>query len=249
MFVKNSDNMMGIIKHTIKAYTKNLNLIFVFSIPLLIAFLIPIFVQLPTFSAAGGIYLRTGSLPNLSLIDIIIMVCSFLISLYLISLAIVNINLIIKAQRTSLNIKREVIKRMKTSTLNVFLLYITFTLILFAIQLLTYRIGMQNILAPILSLLAAVPFFYAPSALVIDDVSPEKAVLSSINHIRRKILSFIFFLIVGFILISILTFVLLNINLGGIESLLIIVLNSLIIIPILVVMQTQIFISKYSIIH
>ncbi len=239
--------MLRIIQHTIQAYTKNINLVLIFSIPLLIAFLIPLFVQIPTFPAAGSMYLRTGSLPDLNLYNIGLMLFSYLVSLYLISLAIVNINLIIKSERTSLNIKKEVLKRMGTSTLNVFLLYISFTLILFIIQLLTYRIGMQNILAPILSLLASLPFFYAPAALVIDDLSPEKAIKSSIQHIKRKWVDFIFFLIIGFILLSVMTSIILNF--GGTQSLLGVILNSIIIVPFLVVMQTQIYISKYSLLH
>ncbi len=241
--------MLKTIQHTMNTYTKNFNLVIFFSIPLVIAFFIPLFVQLPTFPALGGIYLRTGSLPELELLDLLIMSISYLISLYLISLAMVNINLVVKSQRTTLNIKKEVLERMGTSTINVFFLFICFTLILFVIQLISYRLEMQNILAPILNLLATLPFFYAPAALVIDDIKPEKAIKSSLNHIKRKWIDFVLFLIIGALLISLLTFIILNLNLGGIESLIIIILNSLILVPFLIILQTHIYIAKYSLLH
>ncbi|MCC7552760.1 hypothetical protein KO317_03820 [Candidatus Micrarchaeota archaeon] len=241
--------MLKTIKHSITTYTKNFNLVLFFSIPLVIAFLIPLFIQLPTFPTAGGMYLRTGSLPDLNMFDILIMLFSYLLSLYLISMAIVNINLIVKSQRTTLNIKKEVLSRLGTSTINIFLLYITFTLILFLIQLLSYRLEMQNILAPILGLLASLPFFYAPAALVIDDTSPERAIKYSLIHIKRKWIDFISFLIIGFILLSSITFVILNLELGGMESILILTLNALLVMPFLIILQTQIYIAKYSLLH
>ena len=219
-----------------------------FSIPLLIAFLIPVFVQIPTFPAAGSVYLRTGSLPDLSLFDIGIMLFSYLVSLYLISFAIVNINLVIKSQRTSVNIRKEILKGLGGYTLNVFWLYLTFTLILFVIQLITFTLEMQNVLAPILGLIAVLPFFYAPAALVIDNIGPERAIKASLRHIKRKIPYFILWLVVGFILISIIDLLILNINVGY-ESLLVIVINSILIAPFMIVMQTQMYLSKYSLIH
>lgn len=241
--------MLKTLKHTIITYTKNFNLVLFFSIPLVIAFLIPIFIQLPTFPAAGGMFLRTGSLPELGTSDVIIMLFSYLLSLYLISLAIVNINLVVKSQRTTLNIKKEVLERMGTSTLNVFFLYVTFTLILFLIQLISYRLEIQNILAPVLGLIVSLPFFYAPAALVIDDINPEKAVKYSLIHIKRKWIDFILFLIIGVILLSSITFFVLTLELGDIESLLIIILNSFIIVPFLIILQTQIYIAKYSLLR
>ena len=81
----------NILSYSFKAYRENIKLISFFSIPSLIAFLIPAMVNTPVFSALGGSFLRTGSIPDMSGSDLGIVICGVLISLYLMSFAIVNI--------------------------------------------------------------------------------------------------------------------------------------------------------------
>jgi len=234
-------------RETNKSFVRNIDKVILFSIPMLIAFLILYMIRLPTFPAIGGIFLRIGSLPDVTPLDAGIMILAYLVSLYFMSLVIVSINIIIKSQRTSINIKNEVLKSMKGYTLNMFFLYLLLTLMWFAIQLITYNIDYREILAPLFILIVSIPFFYAPCALVIDNVSPEKAVSRSIKHVISKPQLFIVWLVLGVVLLSLLGLVLYG-TVPSIATWVFLIINSLVISPYLIVLQINMYISKYSII-
>lgn len=241
--------MKGILQHSIDAYLGHIRLISLFSLSLLFAFLIPLFVRLPTYVSLGGIFLRTGSIPELTSVDAGVMVLSFLVSLFLISFAMVNINLVIRSERTSTHIGNEVIRGITKYTLNVFWLYLTAELLLLIIQLITFEWGVQEILSPILSFLIVLPFFYAPAGLVIDDLRPFRAVQKSLSMVLSKLPYFLLWLAISFVLLTIPELFLFAILPHGIVPWLVLALNSLLLMPFLIVLQTQIYMSKYSIVN
>ena len=134
----------NILSYSFKAYRGNIKLISFFSIPALIAFLIPLQVNTPVFSAMGGSFLRTGSIPDMTAAELGIVIVALLACLYLVSFAIVNINIVIKSQRTGNSIKNEVVKGITGYTLNVFLLFLLGTIALLIVQLLTFEMGVQG---------------------------------------------------------------------------------------------------------
>ena len=243
----------SILAHSFKAYSRNIKMISFFSIPALIGLLIPLLVNTPVFAALGGTFLRTGSIPDLSAGDFGIILLSLLASLYLISFAIVNINIVIKAQRTGTSVKNEVLKGLTGYTLNVFLLFLLGTIALLIIQLLTLELGAQNYLAPILSLLVWLPLFYAPAGLVIDDLRPFRAAEKSFKMVFSKFHYFIMWIAIAFVLLSLLDLIFLNlgailpVSTHKIGSLAVLIINSLFLMPFLIVLQTEIYISKYTI--
>lgn len=237
----------NILTHSLSAYTKNIKLISFFSIPALIAFLIPTLVNTPVFAAIGGSFLRTGSIPDLTGTDFGIIIISLLVSLYLISFALVNINLVIKSMRTNTDIKKEVLKGITGYTLNVFLLFLLGTILLLIIQLLTFEIGAQQWLSPILSFIVWLPIFYAPAALVIDDMRPFRAAQKSFGMVFSKLPYFLLWCAISIVLLSILDVIFLNILPHKVGSLAVLLLNSLVIMPFLIVLQTQVYLSKYTI--
>ncbi len=241
--------MANILQYSLKTYLSHIRLISLFSISLLFAFLIPLFVRIPTFVSIGAIFLRTGSIPELTQVESAVMVLSFLISLFLISFAIVNINLVIRSERTQTHIGKEVISGLSKYTLNVFWLYLSAELLLLIIQLLTFEWGAQQILSPILSFLAILPFFYAPAGLVIDDLRPFRAVQKSFSMVLSKLPYFLLWLAIAFFLLAIPEFLFFAILPHEIVPWLLLALNSIIIMPFLIVLQTQIYISKYSILN
>lgn len=237
----------NILTYSFQAYTKNVKLISFFSIPALIALLIPLLVNTPVFAAMGGTFLRTGSIPDMTASDLGVIIIVLIACLYLISFAIVNINLVIKSQRTGTSIKNEVIKGITGYTLNVFLLFLLGTLGLLIIQLLTFELGAQAWLSPILSLVVWLPLFYAPAALVIDDMRPFRAAQKSFSMVFSKLPYFLLWLGIAFVLLSLLDLVFLNVLAHKTGSLVVLLVNSLVLMPFLVVLQTQIYMSKYTI--
>jgi len=240
---------MKLLDYSIEAFSRNTNLILLFSLPFLAAFVIPIFVAMPTFPAVGGIYLRTGSIPTMTMFESGVMVAAFLLSLYLVSLTIVNINIVIKAQRSSVNIKQEVIKGISTTTFAVFLLYIFYTMALLVVQLIAYQlpISVHDIFVSLVGLLISIPFFFAPAAMVIDEVAIDRSLKVSMAHVLKKPVFFMFWLVVGLVLVSAITWLSYTALSAPYGSFLSIFLNSLIALPFLIVMQTQMYLAKYTI--
>lgn len=237
----------NILSYSFAAYSKNIKLISFFSIPALLGLLIPTLVNTPVFAALGGSFLRTGSIPDLQAADFGVIILAVLSSLYLISFAIVNINIVIKSQRTGTSIKNEVFKGITGYTLNVFLLFLLGTMALLIIQLLTFELGAQGWLAPALSLVVWLPLFYAPAALVIDEMRPFRAAEKSFKMIFSKFPYFLLWLVISFVLLSVLDALFLGLLPHKTGSLAVLVLNSLVLMPFLIVLQTEIYLSKYTI--
>jgi len=243
----------SILSYSFKAYSKNIKMISFFAIPALIGLLIPTLVNTPVFAALGASFLRTGSIPDMSAADFGVILAALLASLYLISFAIVNINIVIKAQRTQTSIKNEVIKGITGYTLNVFILYLLGLIALLIIQLLTLELGAQNWLAPILSLIAWLPLFYAPAGLVIDELRPFRAAEKSFKMVFSKFHYFVLWLVIAFVLLSLLDIAFLNlgavlpVSTHKLGSLFVLLANSLVLMPFLIVLQTEIYLSKYTI--
>ncbi len=237
----------NILSYSFKAYRQNIRLISFFSIPALIAFFIPALVNTPVFAAMGGSFLRTGSIPDMTGAELGIVLVALLACLYLVSFAIVNINIVIKSQRTGTSVKNEVMRGITGYTLNVFLLFLLGTIALLIIQLLTFEMGAQSWLAPILSLLVWLPLFYAPAALVIDEMRPFRAAEKSFKMVFSKFPYFLLWLLIAFVLLSILDVLFLGFLPHKVGSLGAMVVNSLVLMPFLIVLQTQIYMSKYTI--
>lgn len=237
----------NLLAHSLEAYRKNIKLISFFSIPALVAFLIPALVNTPVFSALGGTFLRTGSIPDMSSAELAVVVLALLISLYLLSFAIVSINIVIKSQRTGTNVKNEVLKGITGYTLNVFSLFLIGTIALSIIQLFTFELGVQSWLAPLLSLMVWLPIFYAPAGLVIDDLRPFRAAQKSFSMVFSKLHYFILWVVSALFLLSLLDFAALSLLPHKAGSLAVLLVNSLVLMPILIVLQTQIYMSKYTI--
>jgi len=90
-------------------YLERLRLILLFSIPFIAAFLIPVLVPAPTYLALGGVFLRTGSFPELGILGLFVAIAGYAVALFLIADTIVNINLVVRSKRTLTQIKSEVL--------------------------------------------------------------------------------------------------------------------------------------------
>lgn len=238
----------GLLSLTCKSYAKNTNLILFFAIPALFAFVIPVLVGTPTYNALGGIFLRTGSIPDLSEFGLGVMVVALLASLYLVSFAIVNINIVVKSQRTNTSIKTEVFRGITTYTVNVFWIFLVAQMLLLIVQLLTFGMPGQSIIAPIASLAIAIPVLFAPAALVIDGLRPFRALEKSIEITLTKIHYVALWGVISIAALSLVDGLALFLLPQGIGTWIAVVLNALLLMPFSVVMLAQIYMSKYTII-
>jgi hypothetical protein len=239
---------MEVIYHTFKALGMNLKWITFFSVPFLLAFFIPLLSPMPTFVAVGGTFLRTGSIPEMSYLDTALVIFATLLSLFCISFAIVSINIVIKHNRTLTKIPKEVIEGVENYVFSLFWLLLTAMLFYFVVFLFAYEYGVQEIVGPLVTFIVSLGLFYAPAAIVIDDKRPFRAVQASLNHIRGKPTLFLVWLVIAIVSLVALdaAFILLK---GAIPfaRYILLIINSLVIVPFLIVLQAQIYLTKYSI--
>ena len=245
----------SILKHAAKGYLDNLKVISVFSIPLLIT--LPLTLFLPNFVALGGTFLRFGSIGrDISLIDAGIIVAAFLAALLLFSFTLVSINLIIRSQRTFLKLAHRDIERIEAHTarlfaifLAVFLVTLVFNFFLYDVRF--FGVPLHTTLGALFGFALAVAVLFAPQAIVLDDQKTLNAIGMSVWVIERKFDYFLQFLLLAGALLLVNTGVF--IALGSLLSLPVvtkyaaIVVNSIVIVPFLEVLKTQMYLSKYSI--
>lgn len=236
---------MSILAHAFKMYSRNFKLMLFFSVPALLALLIPTFSPLPTYMAVGGTFLRTSSVPELTGVDVAVMVFSFLASLFLISFAAVAINVVVKSERTLTNIKKQMILALEKYVLNVFWISLTFQLLYVIINFLAYDLQVQSWLNPLAVLFGSLFTIYMPAALVIDDLRPFRALQASYTSVVRRPILFLAWLALAFASLSVVEFLALALLPHSIAQYAALAANSLFIFPFLLVLQAQCYMAKY----
>ncbi|MFH1306787.1 MAG: hypothetical protein ABIH83_04010, partial [Candidatus Micrarchaeota archaeon] len=176
----------SILSYTFEIYLKNFGLILLAAVPGLFGLIIPLVVGMPTYIALGGAYLRTGTIPDLGIGAAVFMIIALLISLYLMSFAIVGINLVVKRQRTLKRLSTEEIASVAKYTNSVFLIFLIGTVLLLLVQLLTFEYQIQKFLAPVLNLIVGFGLLFLPAAMVMDDARAFRALQKSFDVVIKK---------------------------------------------------------------
>ena len=140
------------------------------AVALVIASLVPIFASLPTYNDIGGVFLRTASaFLNLNIFNSAVIIAAFLFSLIFISFAMVMMNVIVKHNRTRTRVRAEVMRNLERFTGMVFAVLLLYSVIVLAVNVLTYSTGYSAAITAIVALLLSPFIFYAPSSIVIDE--------------------------------------------------------------------------------
>lgn len=244
--------MIDVIKNSIETYVKNLGMILFFSIPFLLSLvlLLPPFSPAPVFSALGGYFLRSGSIPELTLTDFAIIIISAGLSLLFISLASVAVTLVVKASRTRTRVSAEAMRNLTKYTLTVFFIFVGVKIIEFLLLSYFVSSNVNELPSLIIDFIISLGLFYLAPAVVLEEKKPIPALVSSFNHIVRRPMNFILWIIIAFILVyvfsslSFLMFSDLMLRQGFV-----ILMNSAIVLPFLVVLQAHLYMSKYTIVR
>ncbi|MFH1520596.1 MAG: hypothetical protein ABID61_03055 [Candidatus Micrarchaeota archaeon] len=226
-------------------YLKRLGIIITFSIPFILAFLIPTLVPAPTYLALGGVFLRTGSFPDLTTFDIIITALAYALSLFIIADTIVNINIVVRSKRTLTTIKYEVLHALGTYGMRIFYIYTIAVLVLLIFQLLTYEHPIQSWLYPILSFLLSFLLFFVPPAVVIDGSDTPTAIRRSISMALSNVHFILVWAFTSLILISIVKLIGDLLFSSPFSGYFVLLINSLLVLPFLTILQTQMYMEKY----
>lgn len=239
------DDFSRVFRYAVDFYLKRLGLIVLFSIPFVFAFLIPVLVAAPTYLALGAVFLRTGSIPDLSITDIIITAIAYAVAVFLIADSIVNVNIIVRSKRTVTEITRDIAGAMGTHATRIFYIYTLLLLVLFIVQLLLYDNPLQSWLYPLFLLAVSYLFFFVPQAVVIDNSDTSTAMGRSAQMALKKPMFFIMWTLIAFLSLSLVKVVADFIFSGVFAGYFVLLVNSLIVLPFLIVLQTQMYMEKY----
>jgi hypothetical protein len=241
--------MPNVVQATFYTYFKNIKQVLFFSFSFLITFLIPIFAGMPTFIALAGIFLRSGGIfLTLSLKDSLVIAISMVASLFFLSIGIVAINLLIKAQKTYTRTSKSKLREFSIYTFKVFLILLVFSFFQILLSLLGYLYNLQEAMYLIVFILSLF-IFYAPAGVVIDELSIKNSLVYSIKFIFRKFHYFLIWLVFGTFLISIVTFICSELKgfIFGfpVGEFLALAINSFFVAPMLIILQAESFLRKY----
>ena len=246
--------VVDLLHHSWEVYVKNLKMLLFFSMLFVFALLVPLFSPAPTYSALGGYFLRSGSIAvyDLSLSDIIVIIVSSLISLYLLSLALVAVNLVVKSMRTRTRVSSDALRNLGRYTAVVFFVYLAVKIIEFGILSYTIANNISEFPVYVFTFLASLGLFYVAPAVVLEEKKPVSAISSSYNHILRKPGLFVLWIAVAFILLLIIKGVFyMLLEAFSLSTLLvqvlIVLISSLFVLPYLIILQAQMYLTKYTI--
>jgi len=242
--------MFDVMKNAIATYTRYTSMILFFSIPFIIALLLPTFSPAPVFSALGGYFLRSGSIPELSTADILLIVAVSAISLAFLALALVAVTLVVKASRTKTRVSAEALRNLGRYTVTIFAIFAFVKVVEALLLAYTSSAALPELPVFLFGFIASLGMFYVTPAVVLEEKKPAPAILSSFRHVFRKPLHFVLWLVVAFALlalVSTLSFTMFT-DTGTRQGFTLLV-NSLFILPFLVVLQAHIYIMKYTIVR
>jgi hypothetical protein len=244
--------MMDLLAHTLKVYAKNLGMVLFFSIPFIIALLLPLFSAAPTYSALGGYFLRSGSMPSLTTMDLAVIAIASIFSLLLLSLALVAINIVVKSMKAKTRVGTEVVKSLGKYTLTVFSLFLAMKIIETGILTFVIANDLSELPVFIFSFIASLGLIFVAPAVVLEEKKPVPALISSYKHIARKPLHLVAWLVVALIMVIVVMQIsyslldLLSVS-RFITQLLVVLINSLVVLPLLIIFSAEIYLTKYKV--
>ena len=238
--------MPGVMHYSLETYRKNGRLILLFSLSFLIAFAIPILAAFPTFNDSGAILIRTSSLFyfNITPLSASVIIIASIFSLLFLSFAIVSINVIVKHSRMHVRVSAEVLKGIEKYTGRIFAVLGLFTLAIFASEILTYGIKPVGLITAIVGL-ALTPFvFYAPASIVMEDSRIGRAMKRSAKFFVSGFGYFLIWLAMAIAAITLINLLFIT-AVPSFSEYLSIILNSVLVMPFLIVFQSEAYLKKF----
>ncbi len=239
--------MVNVLAYSADFYVKHLRLILLFSIPFLIAFIIPSVVPLPTYNDAGAIFIRTASIfVNLNVVSASVIVASVFFSLVFLSFAVVAINMLVKHGRVHTKIKKEVMDGLEKYTGSTFVVLALYAIILYIINIASFQVGHSGLFTYIAALVLAPFFFYAPSSIVIDENPIMRAMGLSARFFIKRFDYVLLWLAIAIALITAFDFIFIAATGTVLSRYAMLIFNSLFILPFLVVLQSEMYMKRFA---
>lgn len=239
-------------QESFEVYKERISLTLLFSIPFVIAFAIPIFASLPTYTTAGAIFLRSASIfvnGNISIFGLIIITVSTLFSLLFLSFAFVLISLLVKSKRTRTSLGKRVFSNIESYIAKVFTIFLLYMLALAFVNVIGYSFGISALLTALVGFFLFAIIFYAPSAVVVDDKKVGRAIADSFRLVVHEPQYFIIWFVLITIVISVVDYVFIHLLSTPLSTYVVLVLNSLFILPYFVIYMAEAYMDRFKLLR
>lgn len=239
--------MASLLEDAWETYAKNIRLVLLFSIPFIIAFLIPLLAPLPTYISSGAIFLRSASIfLNINALGLAVIIISVFLSLLFLSFAFVAISLIVKAERTFTRNPAAVIRGIEKYTGRVFAVLLAYAFILTIVNILGFFLNLEGILTPAVGFFLFMAIFYAPTAIVIDNKPIGAALNKSLELVAKSPQYFLLWVAVLVLVVAVVDFVAIHATGTLLSSYVMLVVNSIFILPYFVIFQAEAYMKRFS---
>jgi hypothetical protein len=239
------EELTRVLRYSLQFYMERLKILALFSIPFLLAFVMLSLVAAPTYQALGGLFSRTGSIPELTLLDIIIIAIAYVVSFFIIADVITNVNLIIRSKRTLNITTTEVVSAMGRYAVRIFYIYTIMMLLIFIAQLVLYDNPFKGWLFPLFTMLLSFLLFFVAPAVVIDEEDTAGAISKSVGMALRKPGYVLAWAVIGLAVLSVIKVLSDLVLPHSLSPYVVFLFNSIIVLPFLIVLQTAMYMEKY----
>jgi len=254
------EEIARVFQYSLDFYLKKVLLVALFSVPFFLAFLVPLLVPTPTYLAVGSLFVRSGSLPEFSIFDLIITGAGYIFAMFIISDTIVNINILVRSRRTLTETTQEMMSAISNHAMKIFYILTLVLLLHFIVLLLTYDMPLQSVIYPLFSFVVSYFLFFVPPAIVIDNSTVYEAIVRSVNLTLVRPLSFLktwdvsaltmpvlimLWVLFGAVLLVFSKLVGDFLFAGIFSQFLVLLLNTIVFLPFLIILQTQMYMEKY----
>lgn len=241
--------MAGVIQESWEVYKEKINLAIIFSIPFVIAFAIPLLAPLPTYVAAGAIFLRSASIfanGNINFVSLAVITIATIFSLLFLSFSFVLISLLVKSKRTHTSVGTRVFKEIEQHISKVFAVLLMYTIILIAVNIIGYYIGISTLLTAVVGFVLFAIIFYAPSAIVVDGKKVGRAIADSAKLLVHEPQYFVIWLVLITVVVSVLDLVCIAVFGTFWSRYIALILNSLFVVPYFVIFQAEAYMNRFK---
>ncbi|MGV8176271.1 MAG: hypothetical protein ACP5NX_00535 [Candidatus Bilamarchaeaceae archaeon] len=234
-----------VFNHASDFYMRNMGMAALFSLPLLLVFLAPLFIPQQSYFALGGFYLRTASIPDMSYTDLAVLAFVFVLSAVIVADVFVRVCMLVKADRTFTEVSKKSSDSFWKYVMKVFVMFLMFELLIFALQLVTMQSATQALLFSFAMLVFSVLFFFAPPSVVIDEKDTFHAAMDSFKLFLQKPMFLVAWVLIGFVAVSFVELLFITILPGWLSPFVVVAVNALFISPFMVILQAHLYMEKY----
>ena len=110
----------------------------------------------------------------------------------------------------------------------------------------SFSIGHSGLFTYAAALILAPFFFYAPSSIVIDEKPVGRAMMASLRFIIKRFDYFLLWLAIAIVLITLFDFIFIAATGTLLSRYIMVVFNSLFILPFLVVLQSEMYMKRFA---